>query len=50
MENQTKTNSLQVNKAKNQFMEYKVFCLYSGLRECSLNSLALFFKQRKAGA
>lgn len=51
MENQTKTNnSLNVEKAKNQVMEYKIFCLYAGLSECSLNSLALFFKQRKAGA
>lgn len=50
MENQTITNTLKISEVRKQAIEYKLFCLNNGLWACDANSLALFFKQRKAGA
>lgn len=46
----TKIDPLKVAEVRKQATEYKVFCINNGLWACDANSLALFFKQVKAGA
>ena len=41
---------LKVAEVRKQAIEYKLFCINHSLWACDANSLALFFKQQKAGA
>ena len=46
----TVADPLKVSEVRKQAIEYKLFCMSKGLWACDANSLALFFKQAKAGA
>lgn len=45
----TAVDPLKVSQARKQAVEYKLFCINNGIWACDANSLALFFKQVKAG-